>query len=151
MLLTISPEKTRQIAKWLSGGRSTLPTVQGYITSCEEHWRTGGSLRAFGIFDCASNQLIGSIEANLAYRSVPGEMNVSYGVFPDWRGKGIAGRALHLLSSYLRSSTEVRQMVVRITSENSPSLRVMEKAGFKFLGIFDEPAGRMARYALDLK
>jgi hypothetical protein len=25
-----------EMAKWLSGGRSTLATVQGYIASCEE-------------------------------------------------------------------------------------------------------------------
>jgi hypothetical protein len=36
-----------EMAKWLSGGHSTLATVQGYITSCEEHWRNNGSRRAF--------------------------------------------------------------------------------------------------------
>ncbi len=138
------------MVKWLSGGRSTLATVQGYITSCEEHWRTNGPRRAFGVFDCATNRLIRSIEANLAYRLAPGQVNVSYGVFPDWRGRGVARRALDLMSSYLRSSTEVRQMVVRIACENTASLRAVEKAGFWFLGIFDEPGGRMARYARDL-
>ncbi len=44
------------MAKWLSGGRSTLSTVQGYITSCQEHWRTNGPRRAFGVFDCSSNR-----------------------------------------------------------------------------------------------
>ena len=139
-----------EIARWLSGGRSTLAGVQGYITSCEEHWRTNGPRRAFGVFDCSSNRLIGSIEANLAYRSVPGQVNVSYGVFAGWRGKGVAQRALDLMSSYLRTSTEVRQVVVRIACENAASLRVVEKAGFQFLGVFDEPAGRMARYARGL-
>jgi RimJ/RimL family protein N-acetyltransferase len=139
-----------EMAKWLSGGRSTLATVQGYITSCEEQWRTAGPRGAFGVFDCSTNRLIGSIEANLAYLSVPGEVNVSYGVFPGWRGKGVAQRALDLMSSYLRSSTELRLMVVRIAYENAASLRVVEKAGFRFLGVFDEPAGRMARYARDV-
>ena len=136
-----------EIAKWLSGGQSTLATVQGYITSCEEHWRTDGPRRAFGVFDCLSNRLIGSIEANLAYRLAPGQVNVSYGVFPGWRGQGVARRALDLMSLYLKSSTELRQMVVRIARENAASIRVVEKAGFQFLGIFDEPEGRMARYA----
>ena len=136
-----------EMAKWLSGGRSTLATVQSYITSCEEHWRTSGPRRAFGVFDCSSDRLIGSIEANFAYRLAPGQVNVSYGVFPGWRGKGVAQRALDLMSSYLRSSTELRQMVVRIARENAASLRVVEKSGFQFLGIFDEPEGRMARYA----
>jgi RimJ/RimL family protein N-acetyltransferase len=96
------------MAKWLGGGRSTLATVQGYITTCEEHWRTNGPRRAFGVFDCPSNRLIGSIEANLVYRSAPGQVNVSYGVFAGWRGKGVAQRALDLMSSYLRAKTQLR-------------------------------------------
>lgn len=43
-----------EIAKWLSGGRSTLASVQGYIASCEQNWLNDGPRRAFGIFDCAT-------------------------------------------------------------------------------------------------
>jgi RimJ/RimL family protein N-acetyltransferase len=139
-----------EIARWLSEGRSTLATVEDYINSCEKHWRSNGPRRAFGIFHCSTNRLIGSIEANLAYQSIPGQVNISYGVFLNWRGKGVAQRALDLVGSYLRRSTELRQMVVRIAPENAASLRVVEKAGFQCLGIFDEPNGRMVRYARDL-
>jgi hypothetical protein len=70
-----------EIAKWLSGGRSTMATVQSYIRSCEENWRGDGPRRAFGIFDCATNRLIGSIEANLAFPLLePTQANVSYGL-----------------------------------------------------------------------
>lgn len=134
-----------ELATWLNGGRSTLEAVQAFIRSCEEQWRTNGARRAFGVFDCSTHQLIGSIEANLAYRRVPGQVNVSYGVFPGWRRKGVAQRALNL-----KSSTELREMIVRIASENTASVRVAEKAGFRLLGIFDEPDGPMARYARDL-
>jgi RimJ/RimL family protein N-acetyltransferase len=139
-----------EMAKWLSGGRSTLASVQGYIAFCEEQWRTNGPRRAFGVFDSATNRLIGSIEANLAYRLAPGQVNVSYGIFLGWRGKGVAQRALDLMSSYLRSCTELRQMVVRIACENAASLKMAQKAGFQLLGIFEEPDGPVARYARDL-
>jgi hypothetical protein len=76
------------MARWLSGGHSTIADVQRYLTSCQENWRTNGPIRALGVFDCASGKLIGSIEANLAYRLVPGQVNISYGVFPGWRRKG---------------------------------------------------------------
>ena len=140
-----------EIAKWLSGGRSTLETVQSYIRSCEENWRHEGPRRAFGIFDCATNRLIGSIEANLAFPLLESaQANVSYGVFPAWRGNGIALRALHLMAAYLKSVSGMRQMVLRISCENATSLRVAAKSDFQFLGIFEEPEGRMVRYALDL-
>jgi RimJ/RimL family protein N-acetyltransferase len=75
------------MAKWLNGGGSTLATVQSYIASSEEHWCTEGPRRAFGIFDAATKQLIGSIEANFAIPLAAGQVNISFGVFPDWRGK----------------------------------------------------------------
>jgi RimJ/RimL family protein N-acetyltransferase len=140
-----------EIAKWLSGGRSTMATVQSYIRSCEENWRGDGPRRAFGIFDCATNRLIGSIEANLAFPLLePRQANVSYGVFPAWRGNGTALRALRLMGAYLKSISGMRQMVLRISCENAASLRVAEKSGFQLLGIFEEPEGRMVRYAFDL-
>jgi RimJ/RimL family protein N-acetyltransferase len=139
------------IAKWLSGGRSTLTTVRSYILRCEENWRSNGPRRAFGIFDCCSSRLVGCIEANLARLLEPGQVNVSYGVFPKWRGKGVAVRALHLMSAYLRTFTDVHRMILRIAPENVASLKVAEKVASRFLGFFDEPEGRMARYALDLR
>ena len=82
-----------EMARWVSGGHSTLADVQHYITVCQENWRTDGPIRAFGVFDCASGKLIGSIEASLAYRLVPGQVNISYDVFPGWGRRGIARRA----------------------------------------------------------
>jgi RimJ/RimL family protein N-acetyltransferase len=116
-----------EIAKWLSGGQSTMATVQSYIRSCEENWRDDGPRRAFGIFDCATNRLIGSVEANLAFPLLePTQANVSYGIFPAWRGNGTALRALRLMAAYLKSVREMRQMVLRIPCENAASLRVAE-------------------------
>ncbi len=139
-----------EIAKWLSGGTSTLASVEGYILRCQENWRDAGPLRAFGVFDSRTGRLAGSIEANLALLCQPGQVNVSYGVFPAWRGKGIAVRALQLMSVYLRTSTEARQMVLRISAKNAASIRAAEKSDFIFVGVFDEPEGSMVRYARNL-
>jgi RimJ/RimL family protein N-acetyltransferase len=138
------------MAKWLSGWRSTLATVQRYIASSEEHWRTEGPRRAFGISDAVSKQLIGSIEANFAIPLAPDQVNISFGVFPDWRGKGTVQRALDLMSSYLKRATDVRQMTVRVSVENVASIRAIKKAGFQFVGVFEELEGVMARYVRDV-
>lgn len=138
------------MAKWLSGGRSTLATVQSYIAFCEEHWRTQGSRRAFGIFDSTTKQLIGNVEANLAFPLAAGQANISFGVFPEWRGQGIVQRALDLMGSYLKSATGVRQMVVRISVGNLASIKAIHKAGFQFMGVFEELEGSIARYIRDV-
>jgi RimJ/RimL family protein N-acetyltransferase len=71
-------------------------------------------------------------------------VNVSYGIFREWRGHRLAQRALDLTREFLRANTNVRQIVLRIAPANFASIRVAEKAGCVFLGIFDEVEGPMA-------
>jgi RimJ/RimL family protein N-acetyltransferase len=139
-----------EMAKWLSGGRSTLATVESYIERNLESWRSGGSRRAFGVFDCATGRLVGSVEVNLARTLEPDQVNVSYGIHREWRGRGLALRALDLMREYLRANTNVRQIVLRIAPANVASIRVAEKVGCTFLGVFDEVEGPMARYIKDV-
>jgi RimJ/RimL family protein N-acetyltransferase len=134
-----------EMAKWASGGRSTLASVEAFIQNSQESWRNAGPRRAFGIFHCATNRLIGFVEANLGLLD-PGQVNVSYGIFRPWRGQGLALRAIDLMDRYLRTETQARQMVLRISPENSASLKVAVKAGFTLCGVFDEPEGRLVRY-----
>jgi len=108
-----------EMAKWVSGGRSTPATVEAFIRNNQERWRSGGQRRAFGIFDCASNRLAGFIEVNLARVVEPNQVNVSYGVFRRWRRRRVALQAINLMGEYLRTATEARQMVLRIAPENT--------------------------------
>jgi len=140
-----------EMAKWVSGGRSTPANVETAIQNWHENWRTGGPRRAFGVFDCVTNRLVGFIEVNLARLVEPGQVNVSYGVFRQWRRQGLALRAMDLMDEYLRTATEARQIVLRIAPANTASLKFAEKAGFTLRGLFDEPEGRLVRYVRDLK
>jgi RimJ/RimL family protein N-acetyltransferase len=139
------------IARWLNGGISTLSTVRAYIARCDQDWRNDGPLRAFGIFECATQQLIGNIEANLAFFPEAGQVNVSYGVFRAWRGQGVASRALDLLAQYLAACTDARQLVLRVSPENASSLRVAQKSGFASLGSFDEHGAPTAYFQRSLR
>jgi RimJ/RimL family protein N-acetyltransferase len=140
-----------EMARWVSGGHSTPATVAAFIENSQHNWRSAGPRRAFGVFDCGTERLIGFIEANLALPLDPGQVNVSYGIFPGWRGQGLALRAIDLMDEYLRTATDARQMVLRIAPANTASIKLAEKGGFTFCGVFDEPAGRLVRYVRDLK
>ena len=144
-------DEDEEMAKWLGGGRSTPATVEAFIRNSQENWRNGGPRRAFGVFDCVTNRLVGFIEVNLARLVEPGQVNVSYGVFRPWRRRGLALRAIDLVDEYLRTATEARQMVLRIAPANTASLKLAEKASFTFRGLFDEPEGQMVRYVRDIK
>ncbi len=140
-----------EIATWLSGGPSTAATVRRYIAQSLEEWQKNGPRRAFGIFDCTTGSLAGSVEANLSLAPLDsGQVNVSYGVFARWRGKGIALRALRLICEYLKTSTDACQIVLRIAPANGASIRVAEKAGFKFIGLSQETDRPMSVFVLDL-
>lgn len=138
-----------EMAKWLNGGRSTAATVQAAIANFEGQWRTDGPRRAFGVFDCSSDQLIGFVEANLTLLGNPEEVNVSYGIFAPWRGSGLAGRAINLMAKYLRSATNASKIVLQIAVENRRSIRVAEKAGFARVGVHDSTEGPRVRYICD--
>jgi RimJ/RimL family protein N-acetyltransferase len=139
-----------EMAKWLNGGHSTSTTVNTAIAKFEEQWRTGGPRRAFGVFDCDSHQLIGFVEANLALLGNPEEVNVSYGIFAPWRGRGLAGRAINLIAEYLRSATSASRILLQIAVENRRSLRVAEKSGFTRVGVHQSGDGPRVRYVREL-
>jgi RimJ/RimL family protein N-acetyltransferase len=79
-----------------------------------------------------TNRLVGFIEVNLARLVEPGQVNVSYGVFRQWRHQGLALRAIDLMDEYLRTATEARQIVLRIAPANTASLKLAEKAQLYF-------------------
>ncbi len=140
-----------EMGKWLSGGQSTLANVKKAVLNWQLNWQTGGPRRAFGVFDCATNRLVGFVEVNLARTVEQDQVNVSYGVFRPWRRQGLAVRTINLMDRYLRTTTKVRQIVLRIAPANVASIKFAEKAGFTFRGLFDEPEGRMARYVRDIE
>ena len=108
------------------------------------------SRRAFGVFDCGNDQLIGFVEANLELLGNPAEVNISCGIFPGWRGRGLAGRAIDLVAEYLRSATEAKGIVLQIAPENGRSIRVAEKAGFARAGVHEVEEGKRVWYVRKL-
>lgn len=124
--------------RFLSGGRSTIETVTSWIESNTESWRKAGPIRSFGIRDKRTDRLVGVVDANLAAPGLPlGAANITFGVYPPFRGKGYASRAVRLMVKYLQQETVIETAMIQVVSANEASIRVAERAGF-------EPAGRRA-------
>src|SRR5205085_10738982 len=120
---------------------------------CKHNWRNGGPRRAFVIFHSETGALMGSIEASFAFRSravtplALGQVNLSIGIFADWRRQGVAKRALRLMAQYLATNTDAKEMILRIAPENQASIRLAESAGFELLGTLNEAHGPMQHYS----
>lgn len=118
--------------RWLNEGHRSEPVrQQAWIVRNQHEWRTGGPRRHWGIRDRASGELAGTVEVHLALPELPaGTVNLSYAVFPAWRGRGYAARAIRLVCGWLTVATEADTAVLRIDAANAPSLRVARDAGF---------------------
>ncbi|MFI9359563.1 GNAT family N-acetyltransferase [Kitasatospora sp. NPDC053057] len=139
------------LVRWLSGSPSTPEGVAAYFRHCGEQWETTGQLRAFGIRAGAAGEedvegveavegengvLAGTVDLRFEHSDLaPGQVNVAYGLYPSWRGRGLATRAVLLASGYA-ARVGAREAVIRVEPENAASAAVARRAGFR-------PAGRM--------
>ena len=118
------------LVRWLNGGPGTLEGVEAYVRHCREQWDTAGPLRAFGIRMDVHGALAGTVDLRFAGEGLgPGQVNVAYGLYPSWRGRGLATRAVRLACQYAASEGGV-QAVIQVEPENPASAAVARRAGF---------------------
>ncbi|WP_055711222.1 GNAT family N-acetyltransferase [Streptomyces torulosus] len=119
-----------ELVRWLSGGRSTREGVDAYLRHCQEQWETAGPLRAFGIRVGTDEVLAGTIDLRFTVAGLtPGQVNVAYGLYPPWRGRGLATRAVLLISGYAAAEGG-KEAVIRVEPENAASAAVARRTGF---------------------
>ncbi|MFG2630185.1 GNAT family N-acetyltransferase [Streptomyces sp. NPDC048473] len=141
-----------QLVRWLSGGPGTRAGVEKYIVHCMEQWAADGPLRAFGIRAGDPKVLAGSIDLRFESAGLaPGQVNIAYGLYPDWRGQGLATRAVALVRGYA-AAAGATQGVIKADPENDASLAVARRAGFTYLKQFPEADGALFNwYVHDLR
>ncbi|MFE7029789.1 GNAT family N-acetyltransferase [Streptomyces sp. NPDC057621] len=71
------------------------------------------------------------------------DAEIAYGVGAAHRGRGLASRAVRLLSAYALGRTGARRVVLCIEEANAASAAVAQRAGFVLTD--DEPLLRMSR------
>jgi RimJ/RimL family protein N-acetyltransferase len=120
-----------ELVRWLNGGPGTTDSVQRHVEVVQQMWENQGPIFTFAIRLLAEDILVGTIDVQLnqeAYRS--DQANLAYGLYPDWRGRGFATRAVHLALKYLRTSATVRSALIRVEPANLSSAAVAVRAGF---------------------
>ncbi|MFJ9950785.1 GNAT family N-acetyltransferase [Kitasatospora sp. NPDC091207] len=118
------------LVRWLNGGPGTREGVEAYLHHCREQWEASGPLRAFGIRVGADDVLVGTIDLRFAGEDLgPGQVNIAYGLYPSWRGRGLATRAVLLASRYAAGEGGA-EVVIQVEPVNSASAAVAQRAGF---------------------
>lgn len=130
-------------ARWLSGGVVTQHSAAAYFEHCRDQWATGGPLRAFAIRVGPQQVPAGTVDLRFAGEGLAfGEVNVAYGLYPAWRGRGLATRAVDLVCRYA-AQLDATVAVVKVEPENSASARVALRAGFGRTSRIREPDGNV--------
>jgi ribosomal-protein-alanine N-acetyltransferase len=63
-----------------------------------------------------------------------GLIEVGYGVHPDFRNAGYATEAVEALLEWAQEQQDVRGVLAHCDADNTPSIRVVQKAGLKATG-----------------
>jgi RimJ/RimL family protein N-acetyltransferase len=130
-----------ELVRWLSGGRATPAGLRDYLARCERWWAEGGPFHNFGIRVGEDLVLAGTVDVQPGqYYLQPGQANLAYGLYPQWRGQGLATRAVILACEYA-TMLGCAEAVIRCEPENARSAAVAVRAGFEFRQRRSEPDG----------
>ena len=126
----------REAARWLDEpeGRPATPSTPEQIA---EIWHSGAAAPLI-ISDAATDEPAGLI--NVQFRD-GADPSVAYRVFPAWRGRGFAARALDVVCAWAFAELGVQRLVLEIDERNEASIRVAQRSGFTRCGVTtgDEP------------
>ena len=126
--------------RWLSGGRSTLEGTRQYLEHLAASGRSGTGKQAFGVD--LDGRLAGYVDYDpdvephdVAGHTIgPGDVSLAYAVHPWARGRGVAVEAVRLLCDRLRAEGIGGRAFIKVEPENTASVRVAQKVGFRYLG-----------------
>lgn len=109
----------------------TEEDAQTFVEIRRRDWETQDE-RSFAIVDAATGELLGSIARHgpFGHRATYG-----YWLVPEARSRGIATRALRLITDWTIATTSVIRLDLYTDLENDASGRVAQRVGFEREGI----------------
>jgi RimJ/RimL family protein N-acetyltransferase len=139
-----------EMIRWLNGGRSTVEGVRRYVDETRRSWAAGGPHLAFALRTVDGDELAGTTDVRLAEPYLrPGQANLSYGLYPAFRGRGLVSRAVRLMVGWLWERDDVDQIVIRADPANPASAAVARRCGFAYRHRTDDEHGVLDWYTVD--
>lgn len=126
--LTHNAGEDAQSVRWLTDGMaSTLESTRAWITAQQSAFDSGVGELVFGVR--VDGELAGIVTVNQTPREGtfgPGEVNVSYAIYPDYRRRRVGRQAVELMLEFARVMGSFGAAIVRVDPANLPSLRLAE-------------------------
>lgn len=109
----------------------TEATARAFVARRRSDWE-GDDERSFAITDSATGKVLGSIAR---HQRAEHRAEIGYWLAPDARGRGVATRALRLISTWSIEVTGLLRLELFTHPENVASQAVAGRAGFTFEGV----------------
>lgn len=122
-----------ELVRWLNGGPGSPATVHAHVRRSIERWAADGPKLSFGIRVDRGATLCGTIDADLDPAPASRQAGLSYGLYPQFRGQGLATRAVRLVCRYLGERGDVDRVLIDVDPANVVSARVAQRSGFRFV------------------
>ena len=107
--------------------------AQDYLARGDAERERGEGIN-LGVFDATSGELLGSMSLRLAsWADLRGQLG--YLVSAHARGRGVAARAIRLVSAWGFQKLGLERIEILVHPDNQPSQRAAEKAGFTREGV----------------
>ncbi len=148
--------RTLVITRWLGWDPPTVENATAMIEESSAAWEADLGRYEFGMYDASIGEPVGICLANCLDPLLDeGEVNLAYVVFPEYRGQGLAGRAIELLCAWVATVAAadgtVVAAVLKIDLENEASKRVAAKHGFINVGTVETPTGVLDKFSRALR
>lgn len=111
----------------------TLEMQASQIEVAAKHW-TEGVGYGFGIFLPKSGEIVGRVALANIVRGAWQNATMGYFVAQSVNGQGIATEAVRLCVGYAFEHANLHRVQASVIPRNKPSIRVLEKAGFRHEG-----------------
>jgi RimJ/RimL family protein N-acetyltransferase len=123
----------RDIRYWMGwdGGPPDDTEARANIERAAEAWREG-TWAVFRIVEAATDEVVGGVNLRFGDFEVA---EVSYFLRASARGRGLATRAVRLVSHWAFDELGIERIELRAHPENEASCRVAERAGFTREGV----------------
>lgn len=144
--MNLLPIGSAEVAKLLAGEVGDLDLAPGWP---HEDTEPGLSFVATGGRSWLIVDDDGRVAGECGTKTAPdadGTVEIGYGLAPQSRGRGLGSRALQLLIDELAATPGVRRIDAQVHVANTPSIRLLERAGFAAQG----RRGPEWSYSLDL-
>lgn len=123
---------------WLSKWQATLPEGSAYVDARQSIRLLQQSARAghgIPLVIEADGELVGQVNVSGITHGSLCSASIGYWVSERYAGRNLMPTAVALVSDYCFSERQIHRIEICIRTENVPSLRVVEKLGFRYEGL----------------